>query len=390
MTKLLYVHGLSSSGLSATAKNLRLLLPECDVIAPDLPVNPDEAYGLLKDLCAKECPELIIGTSMGGMFAQQLRGYRKILVNPAFHVSEFMRRQIGTHEFLNPRQDGETHYEITPELCDAYRRLEEHQFAAISDSDRENTYALFGRNDTLVCGYEEYSVHYKHAEWFEGEHRLDYKVIETVVVPLVRRLLRKESVEEALMASPLFQLSLSSKELFHSNFLYWLGKQYPRLFVAICKAWGCSTDWEDIGWHIRREYKHFDLCVETGGQVVLVLENKVKSLPVKKQLDEYRAKAGDACRDFILLSLATVFPDRKAVEVEGTWRIKSYQELHDVLFQLKEQSVCRPYDRALVEDYGSFVKNLHDLSRCWIPSGESRFGGSQGDRRKIADKGLAG
>ena len=127
MTKLLYVHGLSSSGLSATAKNLRLLLPECDVIAPDLPVNPDEAYGLLKDLCAKECPELIIGTSMGGMFAQQLRGYRKILVNPAFHVSEFMRRQIGTHEFLNPRQDGETHYEITPELCDAYRRLEEHQ-----------------------------------------------------------------------------------------------------------------------------------------------------------------------------------------------------------------------------------------------------------------------
>lgn len=390
MTKLLYVHGLSSSGLSATAKNLRLLLPECDVIAPDLPVNPDEAYGLLKDLCAKECPELIIGTSMGGMFAQQLRGYRKILVNPAFHVSEFMRRQIGTHEFLNPRQDGETHYEITPELCDAYRRLEEHQFAAISDSDRENTYALFGRNDTLVCGYEEYSVHYKHAEWFEGEHRLDYKVIETVVVPLVRRLLRKESVEEALMASPLFQLSLSSKELFHSNFLYWLGKQYPRLFVAICKAWGCSTDWEDSGWHIRREYKHFDLCVETGGQVVLVLENKVKSLPVKKQLDEYRAKAGDACRDFILLSLATVFPDRKAVEVEGTWRIKSYQELHDVLFQLKEQSVCRPYDRALVEDYGSFVKNLHDLSRCWIPSGESRFllsaeARETGERLRIRD-----
>lgn len=390
MTKLLYVHGLSSSGLSATAKNLRLLLPECDVIAPDLPVNPDEAYGLLKDLCAKECPELIIGTSMGGMFAQQLRGYRKILVNPAFHVSEFMRRQIGTHEFLNPRQDGETHYEITPELCDAYRRLEEHQFAAISDSDRENTYALFGRNDTLVCGYEEYSVHYKHAEWFEGEHRLDYKVIETVVVPLVRRLLRKESVEEALMASPLFQLSLSSKELFHSNFLYWLGKQYPRLFVVICKAWGCSADWEDIGWHIRREYKHFDLCVETGGQVVLVLENKVKSLPVKKQLDEYRAKAGDACRDFILLSLATVFPDRKAVEVEGTWRIKSYQELHDVLFQLKERSVCRPYDRALVEDYGSFVKNLHDLSRCWIPSGESRFllsaeARETGERLRIRD-----
>ena len=50
---------------------------------------------------------------MGGMFAGQLRGYRQILVNPAFHVSEFMRTQIGVHEFLNPRQDGKTQYEIT-------------------------------------------------------------------------------------------------------------------------------------------------------------------------------------------------------------------------------------------------------------------------------------
>lgn len=61
---------------------------------------------------------------MGGMFAGQLRGYRKILVNPAFHVSEFMRTQIGVHEFLNPRQDGKTQYEITSELCDAYQAIE--------------------------------------------------------------------------------------------------------------------------------------------------------------------------------------------------------------------------------------------------------------------------
>ena len=31
-----------------------------------------------------------------------------------------------------------------------------------------------------------------------------------------------------LRASPLFCLSLGSKELFHSNFLYWLGGIYPR------------------------------------------------------------------------------------------------------------------------------------------------------------------
>lgn len=113
--KILYIHGLSSSGSSSTAKNLRMFCPNYEILSPDLPILPDEALDMLRSLCKKEHPNIIIGTSMGGMFAGQLRGYRKILVNPAFHVSEFMRTQIGVHEFLNPRQDGKTQYEITSE-----------------------------------------------------------------------------------------------------------------------------------------------------------------------------------------------------------------------------------------------------------------------------------
>lgn len=120
--KILYIHGLSSSGSSSTTRNLQALLPDYSVLSPDLPVAPQEALDMLWHLCELEQPQLIIGTSMGGMFAQQLRGYKKILVNPAFHVSEFMRTQIGVHEFLNPRRNGETHYEITSDLCDAYQR----------------------------------------------------------------------------------------------------------------------------------------------------------------------------------------------------------------------------------------------------------------------------
>lgn len=187
--KILYVHGLSSSGASSTAKNLQRLLPEYEVISPDLPVPPYEALDMLRTLCKDKNPVLIIGTSMGGMFAQQLKGYKKILVNPAFHVSDFMRTQIGVQKFLNPRRNGETHYEITPALCDSYHSLEAAQFCDISDLDREQTYALFGKNDTLVHGYDEYLLYYKNASWFEGEHRLDYKVIEDVVVPLIRRML---------------------------------------------------------------------------------------------------------------------------------------------------------------------------------------------------------
>lgn len=161
---ILYVHGLSSSGSSSTAGFLRQLLPEYDILSPDLPIDPQEACILLKELCELHHPALVIGTSMGGMFAQQLRGYKKILVNPAFHVSEFMRTQLGVRPFLNPRKDGETQYEITAELCDRYQAMETNQFADISAYDIENTYALFGKHDPLVQGHDEYVLHYRNAE----------------------------------------------------------------------------------------------------------------------------------------------------------------------------------------------------------------------------------
>ena len=185
----MYIHGLSSSGASSTASNLRKLLPQYDVLSPDLPIQPQEALTMLKDLCELYKPEIIIGTSMGGMFAQQLRGYKKILVNPAFHVSEFMRTQLGVHDFLNSRKNGETQYEITSKLCDNYQAIEVNQFADITDFDIKNTYALFGTQDTLVHGYDEYIGYYRNAMMFEGEHRLNFEVLKKIVVPLAKIIL---------------------------------------------------------------------------------------------------------------------------------------------------------------------------------------------------------
>lgn len=185
----MYIHGLSSSGASSTAQKLRENLPDISVLSPDLPLSPDKALETLHSICDTENPQILIGTSMGGMFAQLVRGFRKILVNPAFHVSDFMRIQLGRHPFLCPRQDGETTYVITRELCDSYRDIEREQFTNISDFDRKHTYALFGTDDTLVHGYDEYTRHYPNALWFEGEHRLNMKNIRETVVPLIRQIL---------------------------------------------------------------------------------------------------------------------------------------------------------------------------------------------------------
>ena len=85
--KLIYFHGFMSSGASGTVESLRHMLPELEVVAPDIPVDPAEALPYLKQFVADEQPDIIVGTSMGAMYAQQMFGYRKICVNPSFNMS---------------------------------------------------------------------------------------------------------------------------------------------------------------------------------------------------------------------------------------------------------------------------------------------------------------
>lgn len=68
--KLIYLHGFGSSAASGTVKTLRELLPDFDVVAPDILVDPAEALPFLRGLCMNEAPDVIVGTSMGGMYAQ--------------------------------------------------------------------------------------------------------------------------------------------------------------------------------------------------------------------------------------------------------------------------------------------------------------------------------
>ena len=49
--KILYVHGFGSSGQSGTVQRLRTVFPQATVVAPDLPIHPQEAIDLLHDTC---------------------------------------------------------------------------------------------------------------------------------------------------------------------------------------------------------------------------------------------------------------------------------------------------------------------------------------------------
>lgn len=181
-----------------------------------------------------------------------------------------------------------------------------------------------------------------------------------------------------LSSSPLFNLSLSSKELFHSNFLAWLAQHYPNFFVEICKELGCKADWSNAEWNVKREYKNFDLCITSDEKIVMVLENKVKSIPTKAQLDEYveklkkEKKQYEGNIDLILLSLSTSFPDKQAIEDEKKWQIRNYKDLCTAT-RKHMQLINNQYHKALIEDYCSFVATLHEYSESWKVKDSSFF-----------------
>ena len=201
---------------------------------------------------------------------------------------------------------------------------------------------------------------------------------------------------EKLKNNPIFHLSLSSKELFHSNFLAWLAenKNTQTLFKKILSTWlGEDTfNYNTDCMEVKREYKNFDFSIcekiindkeSKTGRIRLVLENKFKSIAYKAQLENYQKKV-DALNEeadkaqckaklklnsakfenwkenaklpktkYILLTLAEDFLDKEAVKESG-WIIVTYADysktLHDNLDLVKDK-----FYKELLEKYCEFI-----------------------------------
>lgn len=187
--KILYVHGFSSSGQSGTVVKIREMLPGATVVAPDLPLHPAEAMDLLHNICDTENPDLIIGTSMGGMYAEMLYGYDRILVNPAFQMGETMLKHgmLGKNTFLNPRQDGVQEFIVTKALVEEYKEITAKCFAGVTEEEsRDRVFGLFGDEDPVVHTRDLFSQHYRNAISFHGEHRMNDKILLHSVLPVVQ------------------------------------------------------------------------------------------------------------------------------------------------------------------------------------------------------------
>lgn len=166
---------------------------------------------------------------------------------------------------------------------------------------------------------------------------------------------------KTLKESPLFNLSLSSKELFHSNMFYWICETYRETLGPILA--------ENIGIEAapieetKREKLNTDLTIRFKNNKKVVIENKVKSIPNPAQLKKYEQNIPDINK-FVLLSLFQ--PSFEAVSTK--WKHFDYSVYGKILEKLiselengKNPYTDKPdfvYHLSLLKDYNNFIAAL--------------------------------
>lgn len=159
-----------------------------------------------------------------------------------------------------------------------------------------------------------------------------------------------------LKYSPLFNLSLSSKELFHSNFLAWIFENYREETVAFFNEKIESFQLIEL-LEVEREKNHIDITLTFNDSYKVLIENKVKSLPRQDQLDEYNSTLNKGKEVLFLLSL---FPFNYQYFI-------SYQEISDWLqsINIPIELDCKYEDQIkkyyIIKDYIGVAKDLTEL-----------------------------
>lgn len=185
---IMYIHGFGSSAQSGTVKRIRETLPSTNVVAYDMPLHPAEALDLLREKCASDRPDLIIGTSMGGMYAEMMYGFDRLLINPAFAMADTMREHnmMGMQQYQNPRADGQQEFLVTKSLVKEYKDVTEQCFSHVTEAEQPRVWGLFGDEDELVHTFPLFCQHYRQAAHFHGGHRMDDKSFLHGVLPVIR------------------------------------------------------------------------------------------------------------------------------------------------------------------------------------------------------------
>ena len=198
--KILFLHGFYASGQCVPALALKEAFEKkATVLTPDLPIHPADAISLIRDICDKEKPDVLVGNSCGSFYAQMISpiiGVPALLGNPHFKMSDFLRERIGSHQYKSPRANGIQDFIIDEQLISEFEELEAHQFDCCNIYNKVRVWGLFGEEDTLAHFEPLFLEHYLNTYHFPGGHTPTAEQVKTWYVPLIEKLMMEHPVQE--------------------------------------------------------------------------------------------------------------------------------------------------------------------------------------------------
>lgn len=101
---IIYLHGFKSQGVGFKSQVLIDTFGQDNVIAPDLPVDPDEVENLISGIVRTNSnyPLIFVGTSLGGFWANyfsQKWDTPGVLINPLTNPSTGLKHYIGQENY---------------------------------------------------------------------------------------------------------------------------------------------------------------------------------------------------------------------------------------------------------------------------------------------------
>ncbi len=143
----LYIHGMGSGAKSGTKSSLGHYLSQYEWLSPELPMDPVAAMTILKDYERVFQPDLICGTSAGGLYTLFLDAPIKVAINPTYNIETTLRKMgYGKHKFHCEREDGTTEWTLDEPLVQKFKHLRDN----LQPIRSPRMIAFFSSDDELV------------------------------------------------------------------------------------------------------------------------------------------------------------------------------------------------------------------------------------------------
>lgn len=183
-----------------------------------------------------------------------------------------------------------------------------------------------------------------------------------------------QQIIKELEESPLFSISLCSKELSHSNIWAWLiekkiGGKNPFIEVFYPNFYTNNNHFESV----TREEKHTDIKIKykdvSGNERYYIIENKIKSVPTYKQLKKYENETAN----FSSGILTGIKPTLDLQNIP--WEFISYKDLAERIDCINKQNKNNldSFNYEFIKHYCKDISNISDLIEGELNSNINKY-----------------